>query len=64
MSVRINHKCCANCELWQGARDHDSFKTSVQVTNGAVKGRCMDRHQDTNADYGACTRYKKWAVLK
>ena len=64
MSLLFNRKCCATCEMWQGARELDAFKTHVRTEQGNIEGRCMDRKKDSQAGYGGCTHYSKWKLLK
>jgi len=57
-------KCCSTCEFWLGAREPDSFRSSVQVSSG-TKGKCMGQWKGSTKDESSsCSSWEKWGVLK
>lgn len=58
-------KHCATCDYWGGARDTDMAGVVVNVSDPAIKGKCLGRWRPTsfNATH-TCPDFKKWGPLK
>lgn len=63
MAVEYSRKCCATCELWQGARNLSASKKIV-IADGLAKGNCMQTKKTMLGNYGGCMKYEKWALIK
>lgn len=62
-----NHKLCATCAYWTGARESISF--GGQVTNCEGYGKCAIpngplKNSQRLGNTCACFDWKKWPVLK
>ena len=64
MFISFPQKCCANCEYLVGPRQKDAFsKYAVVKDSSCVPGVCTYSNMRRPANYSACTKYIKWALL-
>ena len=62
-------KLCVTCQYWMGPRMPNQWGTGVIAEAQSIKGKCWNLNgpfarADRLSNFGACSRYEKWSVLK
>ena len=62
-------KLCGTCEYWMGARQPNTFGSSVILADQSVSGKCWclngpHARSERFSNTTTCFSYKKWSVLK